>query len=99
MRFTDPDDPNRTTAKDVAMGDAFPIPPGHDFKVGLMYPNRFERIIRVIMQIAFTVACILASVLMVLLLAAVSSVADRLDGPDPAPAVTGCPFGDLECGG
>lgn len=100
MRFTDPDDPNRTVGGPLTgAGDGHFLPPGHDLKVGLLYPNRFERIVRVVMQIAFTVACLLAAVLMVLLLGAISSVADRLNAPDPAPAVTVCPFGDLECGG
>lgn len=93
MRFTDPDDPKRTVVSRLVAD-----PPDHDLKVGPLYPNLFERIVRVVMQIAFTVACLLACVFMVLGLAALSSVADRL-GSDPAPAVTGCPFGDGECGG
>lgn len=94
MRFTDPDDPNRT---EMASSTVTVLPPT-DLKVGALYPNLFERIVRVVMQIAFTLACLLACVFMVLGLAALSSIADRL-GDDPAPVVTGCPFGDLECGG
>lgn len=96
MRFVDHGpDPDRQYTAGVA------LPDGKDLKVGPLYPNRAERIIRSVMHVAATVALILVSILMAMLLAGVAAVAHRLSdsGSDPAPAVTGCPFGDLECGG
>lgn len=67
------------------------------------YPNVAERIIRSARDVAAIVALILVSVLMVLLLGVIAAIGHRLDQVDstidPAPSVTGCPFGPGECGG
>lgn len=63
-------------------------------------PNIVERIVRVVLHVVGTVALILASVLMLTLIRFglnVGNAVDRFNTPDPA--VTGCPFGDGECGG
>jgi hypothetical protein len=66
-------------------------------------PNRFERTVRVVRDVAATVALILVSVLMALMLGAVVAIGKRISDlggtPDPAPAATGCPFGPNDCGG
>jgi hypothetical protein len=82
---------------------ALPVAATTELKT-MVYPNRFERTVRVIRDLLACLALLLASALMVLFLTFVTSVAHRLDqvgtdDPAPDPAVTGCPFGDGECGG
>jgi hypothetical protein len=64
--------------------------------------GRLERVLRVIREIAAIVALVLASILMFLLLALIGAFSQRIhdaSSPDPEPGVSGCPFGDGECGG
>lgn len=77
---------------------AYTLPPV-DLKVGALYPNRAERIIRSLMHVVAIITMLLVSLLMALLLTTAASIADRLGEVDPAPAVTGCPFGEGQCGG
>jgi hypothetical protein len=67
--------------------------------------NMFERVLRGAREVVAIVALILASVLMALLLATLGSLASRwgdsggVVGPAPEPGVSGCPFGEGQCGG
>lgn len=66
--------------------------------------NLLERVLRGVREVAAIVALVLASVLMALLLATVGSLVSRLGdsgvvGPAPDPGVSGCPFGEGQCGG
>lgn len=92
MRFADHGpDPDR-------MLDQAGFPSVQELKVGRLYPNRLERTVRSVMHVVAIVTMVLLSLLMLFLLNGITTIADRLS-EDPAPAVTGCPFGDLECGG
>lgn len=71
------------------------------------YPNKAERTVRVVKDLLASLALLLASVLMVLLLSVVIAIGHRLGQvsddlgtePGPEPTVTGCPFGPDQCGG
>lgn len=61
------------------------------------YPNKAERIIRGIREVALIVFLLLASLLMVLALSAVANVADAIS--DSGTTTDACPFGEGQCGG
>jgi hypothetical protein len=62
-------------------------------------PTRTERIIRTVMHLLACIALALTSILLVIVLLTVARIGNAVDRLDPGPDVTGCPFGDLECGG
>jgi hypothetical protein len=63
-------------------------------------PSLAERIIRSTMHTLAIVALGLVSLLMILLLGAISRIGQAVDDlGTPATATTGCPFGDGQCGG
>lgn len=64
------------------------------------YPNLAERIVRVMLHIMAIFALALASTIMLFLIVSASRISSAVqDIGTPDPAVTGCPFGDENCGG
>lgn len=64
------------------------------------YPSIVERIVRLARDLCAIIALVLVSFLMFGLLRAVTAVGDNLERiGTPDPVVTGCPFGETECGG
>lgn len=72
-----------------------------EFEMRQVYPGRLMRVLLAMREVALIVWLTLGSVLMILLLTTLVSLADRLgDVGTPGPESTiGCPFGDGECGG
>lgn len=63
-------------------------------------PNLFERVVRLALQVVAIITLCLTSVLLVIVLLTMARIGDALGRlNNPTPAVTGCPFGDQECGG
>lgn len=65
--------------------------------------NVFERILRVIREVLTIVVLALVAFILIVSLAAVKAIGDRLSEDSgtvgPTPTDTGCPFGPGECGG
>jgi hypothetical protein len=66
---------------------------------GARMPTRTERIIRTVMHLLACVTLALTSILLVFILLTAARIGSAINRLDPGPDVTGCPFGDLECGG
>lgn len=69
-------------------------------QVGPAYSNLGERIVRVVMHVVAIITMMLAVLLMLTFIrlgAQIGAAVDRVN--DPGPVVSGCPFGDEECGG
>lgn len=63
-------------------------------------PSRAWRVVRMILGVLGIVALVQAVIVMSVLFVLAASITSRLGAAtDPAPAVTGCPFGEGECGG
>lgn len=62
-------------------------------------PGRAERIIRTVMHLFAIITLALTSILIALVLLTAARIDNAIDRIDPGPDATGCPFGDLECGG
>lgn len=62
-------------------------------------PGRTERVIRTIMHVFAIITLALTSLLLVFVLLTLARIDRAVDRIAPDPATTGCPFGDLECGG
>lgn len=60
------------------------------------YPNRFERTLRGVREVALIVFLALASAIMVALMAGAAEFADQLSESTPEPTVSEC-FGEVEC--
>lgn len=69
-------------------------------EAGPTYPNLGERVIRIVLHVVAIITMALAALLMLTFIrigAQIGDAVDRVRAPDPL--VTGCPFGDEECGG
>lgn len=62
-------------------------------------PSRAERAIRTTMHLFAILALVLVSLLMGFLLIAGARLSSAVSDLAPSPAVTGCPFGQGQCGG
>ena len=79
-------------------GDLIPLPPA-ELKAAERYPNLAERIIRATRDVLASIALLLVILSFILGLRFLSAVGKAIDDIRPGPAVTGCPFGEGQCGG
>lgn len=76
------------------------IPPGSTLLTEPdRYPNLAERVVKVALHVVAIIALVLASALMVVAIRAGVAIGESVQRIAPQPLVTGCPFGDGECGG
>lgn len=94
-----PSDRGRPVPVTPGRPDDLTLIPPVDLKAAERYPNLAERIIRAVRDVLASIALLLAILTFILGIRFLSAVGQAIDDIKPDPAVTGCPFGEGQCGG